>query len=63
VFISNGYLTKRNEGGRKTKWVYGEEGRKTKWVYGEEGMGRDKLQAWCRDIKKEGLMVSVTRQG
>jgi hypothetical protein len=41
VFISNGYLTKRNEGGRKTKWVYGEEGRKTKWVYGEEGMGRD----------------------
>jgi hypothetical protein len=30
VFISNGYLTKRNEGGRKTKWVYG-----------EEGMGRD----------------------
>jgi hypothetical protein len=41
VFISNGYLTKRNEGGRKTKWVYGEEGRKTKWVYGEEGMGCD----------------------
>jgi hypothetical protein len=31
VFISNGYLTKRNEEEEgKTKWVYGEEGRKTK---------------------------------
>jgi hypothetical protein len=37
-----------------------------KWVYGEEGMGRDFFSSFncrhgCRDFKKEGLRVFVTR--